>query len=29
MKRNTIGKKFRKNKGLRKIDPNAIIPETP
>lgn len=29
MKRHTIGKTFRKNKGLRKTDPNAVIPETP
>lgn len=29
MKRHTMGKRFRKIKGLRKSDPNAIIPETP
>ncbi|CAD8171220.1 unnamed protein product [Paramecium pentaurelia] len=29
MKRHSIGKRFRKLKGLRKADPNAVIPETP
>ncbi|CAD8180560.1 unnamed protein product [Paramecium pentaurelia] len=29
MKRHTVGKRFRKIKGLRKSDPNAIIPEPP
>lgn len=29
MKRYTVGKEFRKNKNLRKKDPNAVIPEPP
>ncbi|CAD8083112.1 unnamed protein product [Paramecium sonneborni] len=29
MKRHSIGKRFRKMKGLRKVDPNAVIPEAP
>lgn len=29
MRRHSIGKRFTKIKGLNKIDPEAIIPETP
>lgn len=29
MKRHSVGKRFRKMKGLHKVDPNAVIPDTP